>query len=79
MHRLMNTIEAIPDHPPYRLVVLNRDLDNRYLRKGRTGRVLPNHTQKRIDDQTDIPEYEFFLEKNPDMSFLVYANEIDWL
>ncbi len=75
----MSQIEAFPDQPPYRRAVLNRDIDNRYLRKGRLGRVLPNHERKHLDEQTAIPEYEFFLEKNPDMSFLVYAHEIDWL
>ena len=75
----MDLPEAIPSPPPYRRAVLNRDIDRRYLRKGRAGRVLPNHDQKRIDGQQSIPDYEFFLEKNPDMSFLVYANEIDWV
>lgn len=79
MHLHMPQIEAIPDHPPFRRAVLNRDVDTRYLRRGRTGRVLPNHEQKRIDGHADVPDYEFFLDKNPDMSFLVYAAEIDWL
>lgn len=75
----MTSPEAIPDPPLYRRAVLNCDVDNKYLRKGRTGRVLPNFAQKRVDNQSAVPEYEFFLEKNPDMSFLIYASEIDWL
>jgi chemotaxis methyl-accepting protein methylase len=75
----MTLPEALPDQSPFRRAVLNRDIDNRYLRRGRTGRVLPNLAQKRIDGQINVPEYEFFLDKNPDMSFLVYAVEIDWL
>ena len=75
----MSQPEAMPVDPPFRRAILNRDVDARYVRQGRTGRVLPNYDHKRFDEQSPVPEYEFFLDKNPDMSFLVYASEIDWL
>ena len=49
------------------------------LRKGLVGKVIPNLKQILIDNQRATPDFEFVPDINPDLSFLVFDSEIEFL
>ncbi|MCA0233150.1 hypothetical protein P1X15_26860 [Runella sp. MFBS21] len=49
------------------------------LRKGLIGKVITNQKQILIDNQRATPDFEFVPDINPDLSFLVFESEIEFL
>jgi hypothetical protein len=49
------------------------------LRKGLIGKVIPNQKQAQLANQKATPDFEFVPDINPDLSFLVFESEIEFL
>ncbi len=62
----------------YRRAVICHTIDM-VLRKGLIGKVIPNQKQILIDNQRATPDFEFVPDINPDLSFLVFESEIEFL
>ncbi len=62
----------------YRRAVICHTIDV-VLRKGLLGKVIPNQKQILIDNQRATPDFEFVPDINPDLSFLVFESEIEFL
>ena len=62
----------------YRRAVICHTIDIA-LRKGLVGKVIPNQKQILIDNQSATPDFEFVPDINPDLSFLVFESEIEFL
>lgn len=62
----------------YRRAVICHTIDI-ILRKGLIGKVIPNQKQILIDSQRATPDFEFVPDINPDLSFLVFDSEIEFL
>lgn len=62
----------------YRRAVIGHTIDM-VLRKGLIGKVIPNKKQIRLASQKAIPDFEFVPDINPDLSFLVFESEIEFL
>ena len=62
----------------YRRAVICQNIDM-VLRKGLIGKVIPNQKQIRLAGQSTTPDFEFVPDINPDLSFLVFESEIEFL
>lgn len=62
----------------YRRAIICHTIDM-VLRKGLVGKVIPNQKQIRLADQRVTPDFEFVPDINPDLSFLVFETEIEFL
>jgi hypothetical protein len=49
------------------------------LRAGTIGVILSNTQQKRVAARSDVPDYIFKPDVNPELSFLVYSSEVELL
>ena len=62
----------------YRRAVICHTIDI-VLKKGLIGKVIPNQKQILLTDQRAKPDFEFVPDINPDLSFLVFESEIEFL
>lgn len=75
---LINASCTIPPTARNRRAVICHTIDL-VLRKGLTGKVIPNQKQILIANRRVIPDFEFVPDINPDLTFLVFESEIEFL
>ena len=78
MKSLIKASCSISQTARYRRAVICHTIDM-ILRKGLIGKVITNQKQILIDNQRATPDFEFVPDINPDLSFLVFESEIEFL